>query len=117
MGVGTPLELLFATKEEKIKLRGGARNFQSGKGLRVALVCMRARDQRPVLQLANWQEMDYTGSGFDAGAQGCGRRASMKAKLVIRTASADIAASSKTFFRLMGSGVAKHPQLMSMCNR
>src|ERR1700676_3586523 len=66
---------------------------------------------------ARWENQDYTVSGFGVVAHGWGRCASMKAKRVISTASADIAASSRTFFRLIGSGVAKHPQLMSMCKR
>ena len=54
---------------------------------------------------------------FSGAHQGCGLRASMKAKMVISKASPDKAASSKIFFRLMGSGVAKQPQLMSICNK
>ncbi len=49
--------------------------------------------------------------------QGCGFRASRNTRIVIATASAAIAASRRTVNPVSGSGVAKHPQLIFMCNR
>jgi len=49
--VGTPLELVFATKEGEIKLQALAHNFQPGEGLGVEFVGMRAKELQLVLKV------------------------------------------------------------------
>jgi hypothetical protein len=51
VAVGTPLELLFATKEGQLKVQAVARNFQSGKGLGVKFVGMQTRELQLVLKV------------------------------------------------------------------
>ena len=51
VAVGTPPEVLFATKEGEIKLKGVARNFQPGKSLGVEFVGIKARELQLVLKV------------------------------------------------------------------
>ena len=51
VAAGTQLELLFVTKEGEIKLKAAVRNFQSGKGLGVEFVSVKARELRLVLKV------------------------------------------------------------------
>jgi hypothetical protein len=49
--VGTPLELLFATKEGQLKVQAVARSFRSGNGLGVEFVGMKTRELQLVLKV------------------------------------------------------------------
>src|SRR5215467_35837 len=66
-----------------------------------------------------WHKKNLLGYAYDtSGAdQGWGLRASRNAKMVISSARATKAVSRRTVLRVNGSGVAKQPQLMSMCNK
>src|SRR5208337_1001741 len=84
---------------------------------------MSMREVRGDAICADWLEPMMSGEsqpyvvGFAGADQGWGRRASWKAKTVMRMARTAIELSSRIFLRLTRSGVAKHPQLMSMWRR
>jgi hypothetical protein len=60
------------------------------------------------------QKDEERDQAFCGAIQGCGLRASMKARVVIASASAASNPSRKTVILVKGSGLAKHPQLI--CN-
>jgi hypothetical protein len=58
------------------------------------------------------QENEERDQAFCGAVQGCGLRASRKARVVIASASAASRPSRKTVILVKGSGLAKHPQLI-----
>src|SRR5208283_1283754 len=84
---------------------------------------MSMREAKRDAVYGGWLKLEMKGKsqryvdGFAGADQECGRRASWKAKTVMRAARTAIELSSRIFLRLTGSGVAKQPQLMSMWRR